>query len=373
MFDNIAKYAGAPFHKLVPFPKEGSPDNKTNKKESQPTENLHSDVAAKHAKVPSNHVLESIRYWDVTMPPVKKYMLGGTLVPAFKNVLSEFSMGSLNKKRRITIELYKPTKSKDHRSQSHYQPHERRMFGTLLKGVSSLNLTDRPTLDDHDIVIFRILKARRLDSSDDDSETTGGTSNGDLDSRTISAVSLLADNEDVHEWKSLQWKERYRAKLQNMEILSSHGRTVDMRMGAGDDTVVRDLLFDNKHDAQTFITVFQELRQLQREAGLRLAISFGSTTAKPSRMIDRPSGMIDPPSPSGLESTPEEPENEDDHDEMEARGFAGKILAGGEKKQFPDNLCLLFEIVSASNLPIAGKPSRKGWRLFVDDTSCCLR
>lgn len=361
MFNGIAKYSGPPLrslgHTSANNSNEVSPDDKrsnknnnsniSNKKKKEPPpkqqqqkppqESLQSDVAAKHAKETSNHVLESIRYWDVTLPPVKKYMVAGTLVPSVKNALSGFSMGTFNKKRRITIELYKPSKSpsspsRDGGGDGGLHHHERKIFGKLLKGVSSLELEgERPTLNDQDIVIFRILKSRRLDAtSDDDSESTSSsTYNGDLVSRTIAAVSLMGDNEDIHDGMNIVWKERYRARLQNMEILTSHGRTVDMKLGAGDDTVVRDFYFDNNHDAHTFVAVFQELRQLQREAGLRLALAYGSKTA-------RSSGMTDLPSPSRLVSTPEEPENDDDDDD-------------------DDNLRLLVEIVSATNLPIAGK------------------
>jgi hypothetical protein len=386
MFHGIAKLGGSPVHKNGHTSgnnlDEGSPDdkraNKTKKSspkkkspQQQPKDNLHSDCAAKHAKVVSNHVLESIRYWDVTLPPIKKYMVAGTLVPSVKNALSGFSMGTLNKKRRISIELYKPTQSssKDGASlgllPNDHRPlhHDRKIFGKLLKGVSSLNLEDRPTLETQDIVIFRILKSQRLDVPDDDSETTSNTTfNGDLESRSIAAFSLLADNEDIQDGMNILWKERYRTKLQNMEILTSHGRTVDMKLGAGDDTVVRDIYFDNNHGAHTFVTVFQELRQLQRDAGLRLASAYGSTIKRASGMID----LSSPSSPSRLVSTPEEPEIDDDDndneggDRVEKCNFVGQLLGKrGQNKQFPNNLRLLIEIVSAANLPIAGKVYRE--------------
>ena len=49
----------------------------------------------------------------------------------------------------------------------------------------------------------------------------------------------------------------------------------------------------------------------------------------------------------------------DELDNVQKQNFVGQLLGrGGEKKQFPNNLRLLIEIVSATNLPIAGKVYR---------------
>lgn len=342
MLNDITKQFASPFHKLVASTTEGSPDKKDTPSSPQ------YDVAAKHAKPSSNHVLESIRYWDVTMPPVKKYMVGGYLVPTIKNAFSEFSMGSMNKKRRITIELYVSAKAEHKRHpQNHHRLHERRFFDELLRGISDNNLTEFPTLDDQDIIIFRVLKPIRGDTPDDESEAGGSISNGDLDSRTITTVSL-ADYGDGVESMNLRWGERYRAKLHDMEILSSHKRTIEMQLGAGDDTIVRDFCFDSKHDADTFVACFEQMRQLQRERGARLAAAHGSIS------YARPSGSSPGVLSRGLDPTPEEPDDTDDDEEGEKMGFLARLLGRHEEK-VRNKISLLIEIVSASNLAIAGK------------------
>ena len=100
----------------------------------------------------THYNLHSMRYWDVKMPPIKRHMVQGYLVPTVKSTVSKF----LTKRRRITMEVYR-SDPRDGPS-----PAVRaQMFHQLLRGISSSGVLEDETLDDDDIVVFRILKPNR--------------------------------------------------------------------------------------------------------------------------------------------------------------------------------------------------------------------
>lgn len=314
------------------------------------------------SKENERHFLESLRVWDVVMPPVRKYMVGGYLVPGVKNVFSELSLGSLNKKRRITLELYKKV---DLTRSGHKERQHRKVHKELLEGFSissprnAMSATSNHTtdlLDDDDMIIFRIMKpvsACAFDRNDDDDQSVASVQ-GDLEAHYLTTFSVddYGDGYDESNTK-IRWKERYRAKLQTMEILNTHGRTVEIQMGIGEDTVVRDFSFYSIQQANMFIEVFQELRRLQRARGMRQAVAHGSG---PLPEVDEmESGEV---KSRGLDlfadddgsSLKEQSFDSSKNEKKSQFGFFRK-----QKKSFPSKLNILVEVVSASNLPIAGE------------------
>lgn len=83
--------------KMIDVPEE-------QKKSSRPV----NDVAKKAPKSEEAlYSLESLRHWDVMMPPIRKKKLK-LPKPGVKTAMQKVGLGRVfNKKRRITIELYK--------------------------------------------------------------------------------------------------------------------------------------------------------------------------------------------------------------------------------------------------------------------------
>mmetsp|Transcript_14204 Transcript_14204/g.34245 ORF Transcript_14204/g.34245 Transcript_14204/m.34245 type:complete len:1271 (+) Transcript_14204:143-3955(+) len=360
--------------------------------------------ASKNVKRTTEHMLDTLRYWDVVLPPVKKYMSHDQLVPTVKHALSDLTFGKLNKKRRITIELYKPVDKKKvgggntpiGDSIDGGGNRRQKYFGELLHGVSTKNLppdlivTDNkekkdkmksieeedddedhdaevddtklnfPPLGDKDIVIFRILKVSRkpdkhvFDSSDDD------VPEGDYDAHSIGDLSYenYGDGFADADKYNLRWHERDRIKLSEMEILKLRGRTVEIQTGVAEDTTVRDIHFGSKEDANTFIKVFEEMRKLQKERGRRAIASHGAFgDVELGKSAQRPSHNAD----AGIQSRGIDLGFASDDDDDPLTGDTKKkkkrdsccSCTAKKGPKFPNQINLLVEIVSATDLPIA--------------------
>jgi hypothetical protein len=397
-------------------------------KEKDGRGNVLSDSAAKNAKTTTEHMLHTLRYWDVVLPPVKKYTVGDRLVPAARHAWSEMTLGRFNKKRRITIELYKPDTSRKDKLGNRGDDtddagggttlsggRKQRYFGPLLRGVSTMQLPpdvladeksnnikskithimDRRSRDDHDdddddddgqvgttnkdvelddsmfnfpplgdndIVIFRILKVSRRkdhrsivgDSSDDE------IPEGDYDAHSIADFSYddYGDGYADADKYRMRWHERYRSKIHEMEILKVQQRTIEVQMGAADDTVVRDIHFGSKEEANTFVKVFKEIRKLQKDRGMRMIashqqledvevgghspLSKDDDSGLRSRAIDF---GID--SDDGIGNSSSSPQRQTINLDL----CCGCTTKKGPR--FPNEINLLVEIVSATDLPIA--------------------
>ena len=109
----------------------------------------------------STYHLTSLRYWDVRMPPVKKHMVGGRLLPTIKGTISPSRFTS--KKRRITIEVYSEVQNNAKRRSP------KAGFQELLRGISSSDFENPDNnsydadieLTATDLVAFRVLKPKR--------------------------------------------------------------------------------------------------------------------------------------------------------------------------------------------------------------------
>jgi hypothetical protein len=340
----------------------------------------------------NNFVLSEIRSWDVTMPPVKKYKMGGRMIPGVKNTMNKVTLGKvLNKKRRITIELYKKATTLSSEQQptinENGEERERRIFSKLYRKASVSNVMstmddeDLPPLDDEDYVIFRILKQVKhkgehstsmfSDDDDDDSQSTASRHlpNGSLEAHSLTTYNITdyGDGYDEAEF-TFRWKERYRTRLSCMEIQNVHPRMIEVQLGVGDDVILRDFCFDNPHEVETFIKVFEKMLELQHERGSRLAMNHQQQTTQTQDGYNNMNMMSNYKSRGGvLGTTPEnEPIGDDGGggggqpnqstptiDNHRTGSFGGLFSSKKENKPPPNSVNLLIEIVSATNLPIA--------------------
>ena len=314
----------------------------------------------------SGFVLECLRHWDVTMPPVRKYKVGGHMVQGVKNTVSKIGWGKLlNKKRRITIELYKKSTPKQ---EEHSAEHQTRVFQKLHPRASIDESTmehenDLPPLGEEDYIIFRILKqARRkgdhkslFDFDDDDSQSTASRHlpNGAFEAHSLTTYNINDYGDGFDESQvTFRWKERYRSRISSMEIQNVESRMIEIQLGVADDVILRDFCFDNSHEVETFLRVFEKMTELQHERGSRLAAQHRTD---PERGLFSNHALVG----AMLGSTPENKpigEGKGNGNGVIDNPSSSSLFSSRRKeKALPNSVNLLIEIVSAKNLPIAGK------------------
>jgi len=213
------------------------------------------------------------------------------------------------------------------------------------KGDPATSMFDFDSIIDYDNV------------DDDDSQST--VPNGSLEAHSLISYNITDygdgyNHRDESEM-TVQWKERYRTRLSSVEIQNVHPRMIELQLGVGDDVILRDFCFDSPHEVETFVKVFEKMRDLQHERGSRLAMNH--------QLINKT-----------LESTPEnEPIVDFDDDDCggeeqkkeQQKGTTSAFVVNNptssftglfskkKKKTIPNSVNLLIEIVSATNLPIA--------------------
>ena len=269
------------------------------------------------------HVLESMRHWDVTMPGTRPKTRFGVKMPSIRR--------TFNKTRRITIELYKKGLAPGQDPME--QDYDKRVFeklnprASVMEGLdtNALESEDLEPLGEDDFIIFRILKqvkpkkgiAGAYEWDDDDSHASSHF-NGAYESNKLITYNV----EDYGDGKSQEdlathWMERQRARIPTMEITEVTDLLVKINIGVGDNTILREFNFESRHDVETFVKTFGKMQELMYERGNRMAAEH-RTGKKRGSFVDE--------------------------------GILQSLSKGSE---VPVNI--LIEVVSASNLPIAGK------------------
>ena len=158
----------------------------------------------KHSKNHAEMSLKSMRLWDVKMPPVKKHMLQGYLVPTMtgSSIMSRLA----SKRRRLTLEVYQTKEAAASASAAAQKASghgdgdgapKSPLYRKLLKGISvSDGLNDEDSvetldqqfaLDESDEVIVRVLKAKRKNNAAN-AETSSTTSEPDESGNTNTEI-----------------------------------------------------------------------------------------------------------------------------------------------------------------------------------------
>lgn len=285
-----------------------------------------SESEDKSADVPdpnkSDYSLQSLRHWDITMPATRKKKTFGYSVPSLRR-----GVGTIfNKKRRITIELYKKNTASDAPESS------KRTFEKLHPrasiAASASEEEELLPLGDEDVILFRILKAVKpkkgvagaFDWEDDESQASSHF-NGALASNHLITYNVQ-DYGDGHPQDDVvtHWMERQRARIATMDLKNLDSRKVEIEIGVGKDVLVREFNFETPHDVETFAKTFDKMKELMHERGNRLAAE---------HLIN----------PSEKQKT---------------------------ELNLDDSVNLLIEIVSATNLPIADVSSSDPYVIVED-------
>ena len=201
----------------------------------------------------------SSQVWDVKMPAPKKQMFQGRLVPTVKGSAFRF----VTKKRKITLEV-------------HGKPGVSPIDHTLMNQIQQGKLKASAKLGDKDLVIIRIMKEKDdRDYPDDESVMTQGDG-------TVSTLGEGGGLEDTH-------VEHQRFRLENVHILRIHGKYCEVKVGHGNDTVVRDLKFKSTALAERFKLFVERLQIMEKDRANEQAQKYLSKHSK--RAHDGSSGI----------------------------------------------------------------------------------
>ena len=147
----------------------------------------------------------------------------------------------------------------------------------------------------------------------------------------------------------VMWKERYRCKLENIEIAKFQGKICDVKMGVANDTQIRTVHFQTTREAQTFVEIIKEMKKMQEERAKRLSERYTlENSAQP------PSPALASHSPRSDSNAQLAPLNPATLLTENIRLLAQRTIFKDQSiKNDPNSINLLVEIVSASNLPIS--------------------
>jgi hypothetical protein len=100
----------------------------------------------------SGMFVRSMLTWDVKMPPKKKHMVGGYLVPTVRSKVQFMAQ----KNRRISMEIHGPSESHLDTPSESFVKHT--MMQGLLQGETAVPGMEKELLHDNEAVFFRVLK-----------------------------------------------------------------------------------------------------------------------------------------------------------------------------------------------------------------------
>ena len=250
-------------------------------------------------------VVRSMKIWDVKMPPKRKHMVSGHLVPTVRGA-ARF----LQRHRRVSIEVHgPPVYANDAMSVlSAMTPVKAGRMQEFLQGGSP---EADVVLQDKDVVRVRILKpSTEQDDShsphdDEDLSTLGPYAPDDTDGAFV---------------------EHYTYRLEDVEIIKVHGRTCEVKFGSGSETIVRNILFEAEKEAFAFDDALTDLKTRVQERAKRRAEEYRQHKRTKNKGV------------SPLNSTPRTRSLEDPLAALEAGDVEIKLLV---------------DIVSGIDLPIA--------------------
>lgn len=180
-------------------------------------------------------IIRARKQWDVKCPPCKKHMVAGKLMPTVRGTLvGSFAL----KKRRVCLEIQTEDHGEGEGDHRHVAPSH-----TLPTSIDELGPTD--------YAVVRILKPRRhwglsrdTDDSDDEDHHDGG-----------------------HDEENGDWVEYRKFDLDDIEpesVLLTK-TSVEMQVGRGNSTEVREIKFSTELEAQDFYHGLQQLLQIETD------------------------------------------------------------------------------------------------------------
>jgi hypothetical protein len=202
-------------------------------------------------------------------------MVSGHLVPTMRGA-ARF----IQRNRRVTIEVHgPPVYASDTQSVlSAMTPMGMGRMQELLTGGSPQ--TDL-ILQDKDVVRIRILKAS---SELDDSHSPSHHGDHDED---LSTLGLYAPDDTDG-----SFVEQYAYRIEDVELLKVHGRTCEVKVGTGSETIVRDIKFEAEKEALAFEGCLSEMKRLVHERAKRRAEDYRKQKRSKSKTPPRDGSIV---------------------------------------------------------------------------------
>jgi hypothetical protein len=203
------------------------------------------------------HVLsphDSARFWDVKMPPIKADMVSGKLIPTIGTVVTpRLRM----KQSRVTLEIHSDADDDTNKKKKKKQE-ETVVVEGLLRGKSMKQVKTKE-LGDEEFMVMRIFRPTKKGGGFFGTKDTDKKK--DDDEESVDSIEKLSGVDK--EFADGKWTEAYIYNLDGIEVLKRHRQTVEMQLGQGNDTKVRDLVFTNEDEATTFCDILESLGKLE--------------------------------------------------------------------------------------------------------------
>jgi hypothetical protein len=278
--------------------------------------------------------------YSILSPPIKKQMISGHLLPTLR---SATAISMLQQpKRQISIVIYNTNTNTNTTNTT----------TTSLSSDTTATNTNKSTtlttnvsqLQDDDHVIVRICRL----SSDLPNTSSPKNSNNTNDSNNNSPTNINNNNTIIttstdsnNTSNNNHWVEHKVYRLEEIQILKQKKDSIEVQLGLGNDTIVRDYKFIHENEVgssssyqhsdshiQHFCSTLLIMKQLEKERSIQQIEQYkkqntitttSTTSGTTSHLTTTPTGMIGHPTTHGS----------------------------------LDHINILVEIVSATNLPIA--------------------
>jgi hypothetical protein len=321
-------------------------------------------------------VLRSRKTWSVKMPPIKKHVVSGHLVPAMGITIGGRLF--LQRERKICIEIHGPPSSSSssaaatimtEQDESRISPLRKQDYATggeegeittplkmgmmeeLLEGGTPSRVeAEHLVLNDNDVVVVRILRTSHRHSHSaaaadnhvavpDHSQSNSPSSSHEDDLSTL-GPEALGDEANDGDGRGGHDVERASYRLEDVVLTKRFGRTCEIKLGSSStvgihhdsNTVVRDLKFESERLAMDFEQYLTRIKNLDETRIHRKVDGYRQ------RHLHSPSS-----------SSPQEKAERGSSPLAAAGGGAGDADDADENTM----INLLVEIVSATDLPVA--------------------
>eukprot|EP00545_Synedropsis_sp_CCMP1620_P013185 CAMPEP_0119011176 /NCGR_PEP_ID=MMETSP1176-20130426/5499_1 /TAXON_ID=265551 /ORGANISM="Synedropsis recta cf, Strain CCMP1620" /LENGTH=1142 /DNA_ID=CAMNT_0006963953 /DNA_START=65 /DNA_END=3493 /DNA_ORIENTATION=+ len=209
----------------------------------------HALIGAKQVPHPSS--ARATRFWDVQIPPAKKTMVGGIMIPTVESALGNL----LQKHRRISVEIHQ---LKDDEGAADFKVLQEHLRGESLVQHGDDRHDDFEALTEGEQILVRVLKPIPADGKNTESRNT--------EEVIDEANATHATNTEFHkadEPDDCGWSEVGGCDLDDVEILKTRGFHCEMKFGRGSEAEIRRVKFGSVEEAESFLRVVRKLGSLE--------------------------------------------------------------------------------------------------------------
>ncbi|GKY95063.1 hypothetical protein MPSEU_000470500 [Mayamaea pseudoterrestris] len=230
-------------------------------------------------------ILRSQRSWIIKVGPIKKYMFKGHLIRSVR--LGYFG----GKRRKLSVQVQAPHHATTGGGGG-LLALSRLFGGGKQDGEESQDLSQTEAdgvmaqLSENDVVWIKVYKKPKQVGDDDDDASVG--TDGGTESMTDGEPTLISSAEEAE--YSVE-SDAY--ELSDLEILERKNKTLECKLGTGNETVVRELRFRSAVEADAFARVYSKLEKMVSERTQEQLAKFRKSSAPAESVVHDLEKIVD--------------------------------------------------------------------------------